>query len=73
MARTTAGASRAVYEPFLTRIRELSTHGLILSGDPAEGPLLGYAKARREPPGRGTLVSPRHGDRRIQLAYAAPE
>ncbi|GAA2909947.1 type VII secretion protein EccCb [Streptomyces mexicanus] len=73
VARTTAGASRAVYEPFLTRIRELSTHGLILSGDPAEGPLLGYAKARREPPGRGTLVSPRHGDRRIQLAYAAPE
>ncbi|MBB1257120.1 type VII secretion protein EccC, partial [Streptomyces sp. OF3] len=41
IARNTAGASRAMYEPFLTRMKELGAQGIVLSGDPSESDLIG--------------------------------
>ncbi|MFE1950368.1 type VII secretion protein EccCb [Streptomyces sp. NPDC059524] len=73
LTRNASGAARSLYEPFLQRVRELAPMGIVLSGDRSEGALLGSARPRREPPGRGTLVDPKHGERRIQLAYEPPQ
>ncbi|WP_055531562.1 type VII secretion protein EccCb [Streptomyces graminilatus] len=72
LARSSAGASRAQYEPFVTRLKELGAQGLILSGDPNEGFLLGTVKPAHQPPGRGTLVT-RRSPRGVQLGYLRPE
>lgn len=56
LARRVGGTARSAFEPFLQRIRELSTPGLVMSGDPTEGPIIGDQKAQPLPPGRGYLV-----------------
>ncbi|MFI8527554.1 type VII secretion protein EccCa [Promicromonospora sukumoe] len=57
VARRVGGASRAMMsDPLITRLRELGTPGLILSGDQREGVLLGDHRAAQQPPGRGVLV-----------------
>jgi S-DNA-T family DNA segregation ATPase FtsK/SpoIIIE len=68
LARATGGAGRAMYEPVLQRLRELGSGGIVLSGSPDEGPLLGTVAASRQPPGRGILYSRRRGTRRVQVA-----
>jgi S-DNA-T family DNA segregation ATPase FtsK/SpoIIIE len=72
LARSSAGASRSLYEPFVTQVKELGAQGLILSGDPNEGFLLGTVKPAHQPPGRGTLVT-RRSTRGIQLGYLRRE
>ncbi|MFF5705721.1 type VII secretion protein EccCa [Streptomyces sp. NPDC012794] len=67
IARSSAGASRAMYEPFMQRIKELGAQGVILSGDPSEGELLGSVRSRPMPPGRGYRVSRRRGTSLVQL------
>src|ERR1700760_1809149 len=44
VARGAGGASRALSEPMLQRIRELGSPGVVLSGDKDEGVLLGDVK-----------------------------
>lgn len=61
IARTTAGVSRALFEPFLQRIKELGAQGLILSGDPHEGDILGTTRPHPMPPGRAHFVSRKRG------------
>ncbi len=56
VARRSGGASRALFEPVLMALRELNTPGIMLSGDPQEGPLLGDFRPAVLPPGRGILV-----------------
>jgi S-DNA-T family DNA segregation ATPase FtsK/SpoIIIE len=68
LARSSGGAARAGYEPFLQRLREMGTPGLVLSGSPEEGPLLGDVSARKLPPGRGLLYNRRRGTRLVQTA-----
>jgi S-DNA-T family DNA segregation ATPase FtsK/SpoIIIE len=70
LTRRVGGSARGAYEPVFGRLRELGSPGLILSGDPAEGPLLSSVKAAPQPPGRGLLV--RRGERplRVQTAFA---
>jgi S-DNA-T family DNA segregation ATPase FtsK/SpoIIIE len=73
LARRVGGSARGAYEPVFGRLRELSSPGVLLDGDPGEGPLLGGHKARPQPPGRGLFV--RRGERAltVQLAHAEPE
>ncbi|MGW4164343.1 type VII secretion protein EccCa [Streptomyces sp. NPDC004788] len=59
IARNSAGASRSMYEAFMQRIKELGAQGVVLSGDPSEGDLLGNARPRPMPAGRGLFVSRR--------------
>ncbi|MEV5974319.1 type VII secretion protein EccCa [Streptomyces sp. NPDC051921] len=59
IARNSAGASRSMYEAFMQRIKELGAQGVVLSGDPQEGDLLGNVRPRPMPPGRGYFVSRR--------------
>ncbi|MEW2545733.1 type VII secretion protein EccCa [Streptomyces sp. NPDC047002] len=69
IARSAAGASRSSFEPFMQRVKELGAQGVVLSGDPGEGDILGHVRARRMPPGRGTFVSRRRGTPLIQTGW----
>ncbi|GAA1981498.1 type VII secretion protein EccCa [Amycolatopsis minnesotensis] len=72
LARSSGGAGRALFEPVLQRVRELGTPGVVMSGTKDEGALLGDVKAGPQPPGRGTLVSRRHGTGLVQIAWTKP-
>ncbi len=69
VARRSGGASRALYEPVLQSMRDLAMPGLLLSGSPEEGPLLGNLKPQPAPPGRGRLVSRDRGVEVVQTAW----
>ncbi|MDG9704473.1 type VII secretion protein EccCa [Streptomyces sp. DH37] len=69
IARSAAGASRASYEPFMQRMKELGAQGVVLSGDPGEGDLLGNVRARPMPPGRGYFVSRKRGTPLVQVGW----
>ncbi|MFI6349923.1 type VII secretion protein EccCa [Streptomyces sp. NPDC050560] len=69
LARNTAGAGRSLYEPFVQRMMELGAQGLVLSGDPAEGDILGGVRPRPMPTGRGTFVSRRRGRPLVQTGH----
>ncbi|NBM17830.1 type VII secretion protein EccCa [Streptomyces sp. GC420] len=66
IARNTAGAGRALYESFMQRIQELGAQGVVLSGNPGEGEVLGSVRPRPMPPGRGIFVSRRRGNPLVQ-------
>ncbi|UWZ37210.1 type VII secretion protein EccCa [Dactylosporangium roseum] len=69
LARRSGGASRALYEPVIQRLRELSSPGLVMSGDRDEGVLLGTVRPGPLPPGRGWLVTRREEARLVQVAH----
>ncbi|MHC0433748.1 type VII secretion protein EccCa [Streptomyces sp. O3] len=73
IARSTAGAGRASYEPFTQRMLELGAQGVVLSGDPGEGELLRKTRPRPMPAGRGTFVSRRRGYPLVQTGLMPPE
>ncbi|OIK01046.1 type VII secretion protein EccC [Streptomyces sp. MUSC 14] len=70
VARRVAGASRALYEPLLTALRETGTTALVMTGDRTEGQLFPGLYASAQPPGRGTLVRRGHRHQLIQTALA---
>jgi len=70
VARAMGGASRSGFEPLLRRLREMGSPGLMLSGSPDEGPVLGgKARPQPQPAGRGILVSRRLGTQTVQTAH----
>ncbi|WP_310726899.1 type VII secretion protein EccCa [Streptomyces sp. N2A] len=73
VARSTAGSARASFDPVTRRLKELGATGIVLSGDPDEGPLIGTAKAEPMPPGRAQLVTPRERPRVIQIGWSSPK
>ncbi len=56
IARRLSGYARGAYEPFFAGFLDLCDTGVVLSGDPSEGPVIGGVRPRRLPPGRGQLV-----------------
>jgi DNA segregation ATPase FtsK/SpoIIIE, S-DNA-T family len=72
LARRSGGASRALYEPVIQSLRDLASPGLLLSGSPDEGPLLGNLKPAPSAPGRGRLVSRDRGREVVQLGWLDP-
>ncbi|WP_433220621.1 type VII secretion protein EccCa [Dactylosporangium sp. CS-047395] len=74
VARRAGGAARALMDPFLGAMRELSFPAVVLSAPRDEAPMFGVRPAQL-PPGRGTLVHRRYGSVPIQLARldARPE
>ncbi|MFI6089566.1 type VII secretion protein EccCa [Streptomyces sp. NPDC051218] len=77
VSRRVAGSSRALYEPFLTTLRETGATALLMTGDRTEGQLFPGLYASAQPPGRGTLVRRGRRHQLIQTALAedaaAPE
>lgn len=57
VARRSGGAGKAMFDPFIGRMRDLACNGLVMSGSKEEGALFGGYKASQMPPGRGMLVS----------------
>jgi S-DNA-T family DNA segregation ATPase FtsK/SpoIIIE len=72
VARRSGGASRALYEPVIQSLRDLAMPGLVLSGSPDEGPLVGNVRPTPAPPGRGRLVTRDRGVEVVQLAWREP-
>jgi S-DNA-T family DNA segregation ATPase FtsK/SpoIIIE len=72
IARNTAGANRAAYEPFMQRMQELGAQGVLLSGDPDEGGILANVRAQPMPAGRGVFVSRRRGNSLVQTGFMPP-
>jgi S-DNA-T family DNA segregation ATPase FtsK/SpoIIIE len=72
VARRSGGASRALYEPVIQAMRDLAMPGLLLSGNPDEGPLLGNLRPTPLPPGRGRLVTRDGGTQTVQTAWTDP-
>jgi S-DNA-T family DNA segregation ATPase FtsK/SpoIIIE len=72
VTRRMNGAGRSLYEPFIARMRDVGTPGVLLSGDKMEGPLLGGVKPEIFPPGRGRLIRHRGEPQLIQLAWRPP-
>jgi S-DNA-T family DNA segregation ATPase FtsK/SpoIIIE len=72
LTRRAGGASRALYEPVIQRLRELSAPGMVMSGPSDEGALIGAVKPTLMPPGRGRLLTRREGIRLVQLAHQPP-
>ena len=68
LTRRTGGAGRAMYEPVLQALKDLAAPGLVLSGSPDEGALVGTARPTPAVPGRGQLVTRDHGRQVVQLA-----
>jgi S-DNA-T family DNA segregation ATPase FtsK/SpoIIIE len=66
IARSTAGAGRAAYEPFMQRMKELGAQGVVMAGDPGEGDILGGVRPRPMPVGRGVFVSRKRGKPLVQ-------
>jgi S-DNA-T family DNA segregation ATPase FtsK/SpoIIIE len=73
LTRRSGGAGRALFDPLLGRLRELAVPGLVMSGSPDEGALVGTVRPQPLPPGRATLVDRRRGNRRIQLGWLPAE
>jgi S-DNA-T family DNA segregation ATPase FtsK/SpoIIIE len=59
-SRRVSGSGRAAYNAFYGRFLEFCDSGIVLAGDPAEGPVFGGLRPVRRPPGRGDLVI--HGE-----------
>jgi len=72
VTRRAGGAGRAMYDPILQSMRDLGAPGLLLSGSPDEGPLLGGVRPCPAPPGRGRLVTRERGVEVVQVPWAEP-
>jgi S-DNA-T family DNA segregation ATPase FtsK/SpoIIIE len=72
ITRRIGGASRALFDPMIARIRELASPGIMMSGPKEEGPLFGNVKPQPLPPGRAWLITRREGARLVQLAWSPP-
>ncbi len=70
VARRAGGASRGILEPLLLRLRELGSPGVLLSGDPQEGAIIGSSRAAAQPPGRGVLVRRHERPALVQIAFS---
>jgi S-DNA-T family DNA segregation ATPase FtsK/SpoIIIE len=68
LARRTGGLSRAVFEPLLQRLGDVSTPGFLFSGDRMEGRVLGDQAPRRLPVGRAQYVPRGGGGSGVQTA-----
>ncbi|MEV6427349.1 type VII secretion protein EccCb [Nocardia sp. NPDC051463] len=57
VARRTAGAGRAMYDPVISRMRDLGADALVMSGSRDEGTLFGNVRPSPMPVGRGRFVT----------------
>ncbi|KQY62649.1 MULTISPECIES: type VII secretion protein EccCa [unclassified Nocardioides] len=72
VTRRSGGASRAMYDPVIQTLRDLAMPGIMLSGNPEEGALLGNLRPTPSPPGRGRLITRDQGVEAVQLAWTDP-
>jgi S-DNA-T family DNA segregation ATPase FtsK/SpoIIIE len=61
-----------MFEPVMQSIRDLGAPGILLSGNPDEGMLIGRVKPSQQPPGRARIISRDLGDQVFQTAWQPP-
>ncbi|WP_338061482.1 type VII secretion protein EccCa [Prauserella marina] len=69
ITRRSGGAGRALFDPVLSRIKELASPAIMLSGNRDEGPLFDNRRPQKLPPGRAWLITRTTGHQMIQLAH----
>ncbi|WP_054815785.1 type VII secretion protein EccCa [Nocardia arizonensis] len=72
VTRRIGGVSRALYDPILGAMKNLSVPALIMSGSRDEGKLIGEVRPSKMPPGRGTLITRSHGVELVHIADIPP-
>jgi S-DNA-T family DNA segregation ATPase FtsK/SpoIIIE len=72
LARRTGGLSRAMFEPVIQRLNDISTPGFLFSGDRMEGRLVNGVASQRLPVGRALYAMRGGGFQQIQTAWLPP-
>ncbi|WAC54711.1 type VII secretion protein EccCa [Gordonia sp. SL306] len=73
LARRSGGLGRAMFDPLIGRLKDLSCDMLLMSGDRDEGYITGRVRMQQLVPGRGELVSRTRAQEMIQVGYVEPE
>lgn len=68
LARRSGGVGRAMFDPVIARLKDLSSDVLLMSGDRDEGYIVGRSRMQQLVPGRGELVSRVRPQEMIQVA-----
>jgi S-DNA-T family DNA segregation ATPase FtsK/SpoIIIE len=68
MSAAMGGAGRRMYDPIVQQLKTEAGSALLMSGSREEGTLFGDVRPEPLPPGRGTYVHYREGNRLIQTA-----
>ena len=69
LARRSGGLGRAMFDPLIARLKDLSSDILLMSGDRDEGFITGRSRMQTLVPGRGELVSRVRPQEMIQVAH----
>jgi S-DNA-T family DNA segregation ATPase FtsK/SpoIIIE len=70
--RRTGGASRALYDKILGKLKETAQPGLLMSGPREEGFIFGKLRPQQLPPGRGIMVTRKRGNELMQVSWIDP-
>ncbi|MDQ7802102.1 type VII secretion protein EccCa [Amycolatopsis sp. A133] len=73
VVRRTGGASKAMYDPIIGKLKEIAAPGLVMNGSRDEGALVGNIKASAMPPGRGNMLTRKNGKQLIQVSWIQPD
>lgn len=68
LTRRSGGVGRALFDPLIACLRDLSCDVLLMNGDPDEGYVVGRHRLQRLPAGRGELVSRNRSPEIVQVA-----
>ncbi len=73
VVRRSGGASRAMFDPILGKLKEIAAPGMVMNGSRDEGALVSNVKPSQMPPGRGNLVTRKHGKQLMQVSWIQPD
>ena len=73
LARRSGGVGRAMFDPVIARLKDLSSDVLLMSGDRDEGYIVGRSRMQQLVPGRGELVSRVRPQEMIQVSLEADQ
>lgn len=69
VARKVRGASRGLFEPFSSAVRDAGGSTLLMNGDRSEGPLVNNIRPRPQPPGRGLFIQGAQAPSTVQTIF----
>jgi S-DNA-T family DNA segregation ATPase FtsK/SpoIIIE len=72
VARRMGGAGRAMYDPIIQAMTETGSTGILLSGNPEEGAIIGRVKPIKSVAGRAQVITRDAGRLVAQLAWTNP-
>lgn len=73
VVRRSGGASKSMFDPVLGKLKEIAAPGMVMNGSRDEGTLVGNVRPSQMPPGRGNLVTRKHGKQLMQVSWIQPD